>query len=377
MAGYYNYNKKQTSSSDNENLSELKARIKQKNPGGIYIFHGEEEYMKRFYFSELCKSSGDSDTNVNTIDADDFSYEKLLDAVNTAPAIDYSDSFFADEIDLSAPPAVRVIKADCVGLDKMSDKEKSDLSRLCEYFPDGVSLVFYYSYNQKKESEYAKSIKILSKCENVLEANFQHESPTSPSLKKWVKKHFDVKKVVIDAQSVDYFIESVGNDMCTLLSEIEKLCAYALNMNLPAVYNEDIDFVCIKNTQAKLDDVTKGIFDGDYARAMRAFALLKAEKESEIYIFGAISKKASELYTVDYFKSLGMNMAEITAKTGIRDFVVKNDFRILSGIYSRFPNGANPCEKFIKIIAAYDEKMKSSAVNKYLLLENLIFKLCK
>ncbi len=377
MAGYYNYNKKQTSSSDNENLSELKARIKQKNPGGIYLFHGEEEYMKRFYFSELCKSSGDSDANVNTIDADDFSYEKLLDAVNTAPAIDYSDSFFADETDLSSPPAVRVIKADCVGLDKMSDKEKSDLSRLCEYFPDGVSLVFYYSYNQKKESEYAKSIKILSKCENVLEINFQHESPTSPSLKKWVKKHFDVKKVVIDAQSVDYFIESVGNDMCTLLSETEKLCAYASNMNLPAVYNEDIDFVCIKNTQAKLDDVTKGIFDGDYARAMRAFALLKAEKESEIYIFGAISKKASELYTVDYFKSLGMNMAEISAKTGIRDFVVKNDFRILSGIYSRFPNGANPCEKFIKIIAAYDEKMKSSAVNKYLLLENLIFKLCK
>ena len=377
MAGYGNYNKKQQRSSDNENLSELKARIKEKNPGGIYVFHGEEEYMKRFYFSELCKSSGDSDANVNTVDADDFSYEKLLDAVNTAPAIDYSDSFFADEVDFSAAPTVRVIKADCAPLDKMSDKEKSDLSRLCEYFPDGVCLVFYYPYNQKKESDYAKSIKILAKCENVLDIEFLHESPTSPQLKKWVKKHFDVKKMVIDAQSVDYFIESVGNDMCTLLSEIEKLCAYASHKNLPAVYNEDIDFVCVKNTQAKLDDVTKGIFDGDYPRAMAAFSLLKAEKESEIYIFGAISRKASELYTVDYFKSKGMNMAEISAKTGIRDFVVKNDFRILINLYARYPNGANPCEKFIKIISSYDEKLKSSAVNKYLLLENLIFKLCK
>ncbi|MBE6571047.1 MAG: hypothetical protein E7656_02220 [Ruminococcaceae bacterium] len=378
MAGYSYYKKKQTKSSDNENLSELKARIKEKSPAGIYLFRGEEEYMKRFYFSELCKSSGDSDSNVNVIDAEDFSYERLLDAVNTAPAIDYSDSFFADEVDFSGPPAIRVIKADGVPIDKMNDKEKSDLARLCEYFPSGVCLVFYYSHNPKKESEYAKSVKVLSKCENVLEIQFDHESPTSPSLKKWVKRHFDAKKIVIDAASVDYFIEAVGNDMCTLISEIEKLCAYALCRELPTVYNEDIDFVCIRNTQARLDDVSKGIFDGDYGRAMAALSVLKAEKESEIYIFGAISNKASELYTVDYYKSLGMNIAEISAKTGIRDFVVKNDFRILSNLYARTKNGApNPCERIVRIISSYDEKMKSSAVNKYLLLENMIFRLCR
>ena len=104
MAGYSNY-KNNKKSSDNENLSELKARIKEKNPAGIYLFRGEEEYMKRFYFSELCKSSGDTDSNVNVIDAEDFSYEKLLDAVNTAPAIDYSDSFLPTrQIFLLFPP---------------------------------------------------------------------------------------------------------------------------------------------------------------------------------------------------------------------------------------------------------------------------------
>ena len=73
-----------------------------------------------------------------------------------------------------------------------------------------------------------------------------------------------------------------------------------------------------------------------------------------------------------------MNMAEISMKTGIRDFVVKNDFRILSNLYSRTKNGApNPCERIIKIISEYDEKMKSSSVNKYLLLENMIFRLCR
>lgn len=368
------YNKKR-SAAENEDLQILKKRIKEKTPSGVYIFRGEEEYMKRFYFSELCKSAGDTDANVNIIDSSDFTYEGFLDAVNTAPAIDYSDSFFADEADFSSTSTIRIIKADSPKLHKLSERECEDLERLCETVGE-VCVVFYFPYNPKEEKDHAKSLKILQKCTNIIDVEFFREAPTSPQLKKWVKKHFDSKKVVIDAQSVDYLIEAVGNDMCTLISEIEKLCAYAVRKNLPAVYNEDIDFICIRNTAAKIDDVAKGVVEGNYNAAISALYRLKNEEET--YIFGAISKKIGELCTVDHYKNKGLSMQEIAVKTGMRDFVVKNNFRYLSELYSKTSkNAGNPCDRMVKILSEYDTKLKSYPTNKFLLLENMVFKLCK
>jgi DNA polymerase III delta subunit len=164
--------------------------------------------------------------------------------------------------------------------------------------------------------------------------------------------------------------------MCTLISEIEKLCAYASRKNLPCVYNEDIDFVCIRNTAAKIDDVAKGVVEGNYSSAISALYRLKNEEET--YIFGAVSKKISELCTVDHYKNKGFSMQEIAAKTGMRDFVVKNNFRYLSDLYAKSSKAAgNPCDRLVKILSEYDIKLKSYPTNKFLLLENMVFKLCK
>ena len=395
---YNNFYSKKKSPVSADGLLKLKSRIKDKCPSGVYLFHGEEEYMKRFYFSELCKTAQGGEANITVIEAENFSYEKLLDAASAAPAIDYTDSFFDDEAESADTVALRVIKAEEAPVFKFTDSEKKAFEELCKNLPGEVCIVFYYPFNQKKESEYAKSMKVLDGC-GVLNVGFFHESPTSPQLKKWVKRHFDVKKCVVDAPTVDYFIETVGVDMCTLLSEIEKLCAYASQKALPAVYNEDIDFICIKATEAKLDDVSRGVIDGDYPRAAAALARLKAEKLSETYIFGAVSNKINELYTVDYYQNLGMSVQEICSKTGMRDFVVKNDIRALSSLYSRKRNPgsvslsaamkmgnekntekkavSNPCERLVAILAEYDVKIKSFPSNKYILLENMIFRMCR
>lgn len=373
---YVNYKKKAASPDSAAALSELKERIKQKNTCGIFLFHGEEEYMKRFYFGELKKASGDADSNATVIDSDTFSLEKLLDSVNTVAAFDYSDSFFADEEDFSS--SVRVIKLVDCDLSKLSEREKSALFELFASFPSGVCLVFYYAYNPKKEKDHAKSYKILGEAGGVLELDFPCEAPTSPLLKKWVKRHFDSKKCPIDAAGIDYFIEAVGNQMSSLYSEIEKLCAFLSTRENKTVYIADIDYVCIRTAEARLDDVSRGALEGDYARAISAFSVLKAEKVQETYIFGAISNKISELCTVEYYRNLGVSQQEICAKTGIRDFVVRNDFRLLDSLSKRPSRGTKSvCDRLCAILSEYDTKIKSAAGDKYLMLENMIIKICR
>ena len=79
---------------ENSGLELLKNKIKNKELSGVYVFSGEEEYLKRSYFSSLCKAAKDIDTNVTVIDEENFSYASLYDAVTCAPGIDYISSFF-------------------------------------------------------------------------------------------------------------------------------------------------------------------------------------------------------------------------------------------------------------------------------------------
>ncbi len=373
---YTPYNKKKAQGSASENLSELKVRLKEKNISGVYLFRGEEEYMKRHYFSEIVKAAGIDSSNLSVLQGADFSPEALYDAVNTAAAIDYSDSFF-DDISDGTADTMRVIKVVDPKLKGLSDKQEKLLFSILGDGADDVCIVFYFScFSDEDDKKFQKGIH-KKLCESSLDINICHEAPTSPLLQKWVKKHIEAKKCLVDSASVSYLIEACGCDMSTLIFEIEKLCAYVGNKEGRAVYNEDIDYICIRNTEAKLDDVSRAVFSGNYEKAERALRVLLSERVSEIYIFGAVANKFSELSTVEYYLSCGLSPFEISQKTGIRDFVVKNHVSTIATLTRRYGKKGSVSDKYISILSEYDEKLKSSAVKKGLLLENMIFKMCK
>ena len=203
---------------------------------------------------------------------------------------------------------------------------------------------------------------------------FLHESPQSASLAKWVKRHFDNGHTSVSAETVSYLIGQVGADMSTLLFEIEKLCAYASAEKKEAVTKEDVDFVCIKNTDARIEDISRAVLDGVYSDAVRALAVLLREKVAELYIFGAVTNKISELSAVDYYKSQGLYKTDIAAKTGIRDFVVGYHLQSLASLARTRAPGV--LGRMIGILDEYDVKFKSSPCDKTILLQDLLLKLC-
>lgn len=379
MAYTPNYNKNSARSAENDRLSLLKQKIKAKNFGGVYLFHGKEEYLKRYYFNMLTEGAGDTDINVTVIDGADFSYSDFADAFYTVAAIDYSDSFFADEIQTSDDKkTVRVIKLYDPKLSKLSDREKTMFLELLSSDMTDTAVVFYYPYyDEDEEKKLTKGI-LADICKIALCIDFMRESPSSPSLHKWVKKHFSAGRVSVDDDCVSYLIQSVGSDMSTLKSEIEKLCAYSLSREPRVIYRNDIDFVCIKNAEARIDDISKAILSGNYEGAITALSVLRAERVNEIYIFGAIANRFSQLMTVDhYYKTEGKSQQEIMQITGLRDFVVRNNITALTGLYRDFSGKGSPCDAYAHILAEYDEKLKGYIPDKFMLLQNMIFKMAK
>ena len=98
-----NYGKKDDSAK--EALAELKRRLKEGDIGGTYLFTGDEEYMKRYYFSELCKASGES-VNISVLRGD-VDFGELCDEVSAVPMQEFS--LFGDSTDSGSK---RVIKLD-------------------------------------------------------------------------------------------------------------------------------------------------------------------------------------------------------------------------------------------------------------------------
>ena len=61
------------------NLSTLKERIKSGSFSGCYVFYGDEEYTKNYYYEQLCKSCGDKSLNVKSIYGKEFTLKDFID----------------------------------------------------------------------------------------------------------------------------------------------------------------------------------------------------------------------------------------------------------------------------------------------------------
>lgn len=353
-----NYGKKDDSAK--EALAELKRRLKEGDIGGTYLFTGDEEYMKRYYFSELCKASGES-VNISVLRGD-VDFGELCDEVSAVPMQEFS--LFGDSTDSGSK---RVIKLDSPDFSKLSDREMADVYEMLADVGDMTVVVIYFSnIDPVKGKSNTAIIKKLS--ETALTCDFQRAAPGDATLLRWIKKHFDKEKIAISPDDVRYLSDCVGTDMCLLANEAEKLCAYMSAVKRDSVTREDIDYICIKNTEAITFDVTNAISARNFEAATDALSKLKITKTEPLLIFGAISKMATDIGITASLMREGRGMAEIINISGLREFVVKKYYTLLTnsakGYAARF---ANAC-------LDADAKLKRRP-DGYRILENLAFTL--
>ncbi|MBE6704020.1 MAG: hypothetical protein E7583_02040 [Ruminococcaceae bacterium] len=359
MAFKKQYGKKEDNSK--ENLAELKRRLAEKAPAGVYVFSGDEEYMKRYYFGELCRASGES-VNVSVLRGE-VDFGELCDEISAVPMQEFS--LFGD----SDPTAsnIRVVKLDSPDFSKLSEREMSDVYDMLSDVGDMTVVVIYFSnIDPVKGKSNTAIIKKLS--ENALVCDFQRAAPGDPTLLRWIKKHFDKEKIAIDQNDVRYLCDCVGTDMCLLANETEKLCAYLSFQKRTAVTREDIDHVCIKNTEAITFDVTNAISAKNFEAAIDALSKLKRTKTDPLMIFGAISKMATDMSIIYSLSREGRGTAEIINLSGLRDFVVKKYTASISA------GGKGYVKKFADACLDADAKLKRRS-DGYRILENLAFTL--
>lgn len=366
---------KNSDEENSKNIGLLKEKIKQKDVSGVFVLWGQEEYLKQYYIKELEKICGNNAFNCKTIDGKSFSLSEFVGCVSaSAGGFDDDNGFFDDKpksnLQAGERRFVRVISPDFSAL------SEKDVRLLCECLcalPCDTCVVFTYYEDKAITSAYFEKSTIKKIYENALVCEFRHMEEKSPALLKWCSRHFASCGVQIQSDVLSYFCSSVGNDMSVLENEIQKVCAYVLQMSRNEITKTDIDFVCVKSYQAQVFDVSSNTIAGNYDVAVKSLAVLKNSKVEPLNILGAISKAVLDLCSVEHYVKNGMSAVQISKITGIKEYPVKKNMAILS---NRNIKCAALCRNSTALCSEYDEKLKNLRTDGYELLAELIFKLC-
>ena len=325
---------------------------------GIFLFFGEELYLKQHYIKMAKQKTTSDDTNIYSLSGEGLSLPDVCRSI--------MDNAFMPSMDMSK----RFIHVYQICWDKLKDDDFSffeDCANELKNYTDAVIIIDtlpqdFDAGTEKKPSKLFTRINKFIPC--VL---FSKETPAR--LAVWIQKHFAANKISADINVCNALIHFCGRDMFTLNNEIIKLSSYILQNNRNTVNEEDIHKVSSITNEIDTFDFSNAILDNQLERAFSILSEMKLHKEKPELILGSIMKVYSDLYTVKIMLEGGLMLNEISSKTKIHEYKAK--------LYINRANALSRkgLEKALALCHEADLKIKSFSFDSYNVLDILLIKL--
>ena len=259
---------------DSAAYQRLKKDISDGNIGRLYVFHGEETYLRDFYLGQMKKKllpAGMEEFNLHTLSGKEFDIKRLAQMVDCLPMMSERTLIVVSDYDL--------YKGD-----------KEGLTALFADLPDYVCLVFVYDLIEYKADARTKLAASLKERGSVV--NFARQE--QGDLVDWVRRRFKATDHDIGSEEAKYLIFLCGDLMNGLISEIGKIGSYAKNHRIT---REDIDAVATPQLDAVVFQMTDAIAAGNFDKAAAVLGDLYHMQEAPIKILAVLGKQLRQLYS--------------------------------------------------------------------------------
>ena len=262
---------------DTAGYIKLKKDLSAKTPGQLYVFHGEETYLRDYYLGQLRQqllAGGMGTFNLHEISAKDMSPHALEEAVDCLPMMGERTLVQVTDFDLY----------------KAGEKDREEYARAFAQLPDYCCLVFVYDmipYKGDARTKLAAAIK-----QNGTVVNFARQD--QGDLVDWVRRRFRALGKEIDTRLACDLIFLCGDLMTNLIGEIEKIGAYAKGGRIT---REDIDAVATPQLDAVVFQMTDAIAAGNFDKAAEVLGELLHMQEAPIKLLAVLGKQLRQLYT--------------------------------------------------------------------------------
>ena len=262
---------------DTAGYQKLKKDLSAGKPGKLYIFHGEETYLRDYYLGKLRKlllAGGMEEFNLHEIAAKEMSPHALEEAVDCLPM-------------MSERTLVQVVDFD---LYKAGEKDREAYIRILSQLPEYCCVVFLYDLIDYKGDARTKLAAALKANGTVV--NFVRQD--QGDLVDWVRRRFRALGKDIDSRMALDLIFLCGDLMHNLIGEIEKIAAYAKG---PHITREDIEAVATPQLDAVVFRMTDAIGEGQFDKAMGVLGELYQMQEAPIKIMWSLGRQMRQLYS--------------------------------------------------------------------------------
>ncbi len=334
------------------NESALKDKLKE-NPVGVYLIYGEESYLKKTYTDKIVSKTVDTafeDFNFHTFDGKECTLSEVYESAEAVPMMAETKCVLVKDFPL----------------DTLDENGFEQLERVVRENPDDCALIFSFVAYEPKGAKWNKAVKLFEKYGYTVKL----DKKTSIELAKMLENGAKRRGRPFAKGVAQYLISCVGSDLNTLLNETEKVCAYAQGEE---VLKSDVDAVCIKSLDAKVFDMIKDLTSGRFDSAFRKLSLLFEQREDEFQILGALIAQYSDIYRAKAAVKSG-GRAEMIA--GFYNYAGK-EFRLSNAARNGSSLSFENIGECIEILLQADTTLKSSALNKRLVLEQTVVKLAR
>ncbi len=337
---------------DDNGFQQLKRALKEKKPGRVYIFCGEEMFLLRYYLDQLKKLLVEELTesfNYTRLNSENFQLQTFVDAVESFPMM-------AD---------TTMVQVDDVDLFKLPEGERNKIAEVLSDVPEHCTVVFTFETVAWKPD---KRLKKLWEAidENVSVVEFAKQDQRD--LIAWIIRHFAARKKTITPELCAYLIEITDGTMTSLSGEIAKIAAYS---GAEHICRADIDAVTEPVMDAVVFQMTDLLSQGKYGQALlKLHTLLKMQQEP-IAILGAIGAHFRRIATARTLLDNGRQAGELQKLCGIADYAARKTMDAARRFRPEF------LQKAAQLVLETDYKMKTSFDEQERLLELLILQLAQ
>ena len=283
---------------DTSGFETLKKDLSAGKPGRLYIFHGEETYLRDYYLDKLrdtVLTGGLGEFNRHDLDAKGMNPHALEEAVDCLPMMAERTLVLVTDYDLF----------------KAGERDREEYIRILSSLPDYCCLVFLYDLIDYKPDARTKLAQAVKKSGTAV--NFVRQGQRE--LTDWVRRHFKALGKEIDPRLCGELIFLCGDLMHNLQQEIGKIGTYAKG---PAITRADIEAVATPQLDAVVFRIADAIGEKNYDKAAKILGELYQMQKSPYEILSALSKQLRQLYSARLALDGRRNAAWVAQLWGMR-----------------------------------------------------------
>lgn len=304
-------------------VAELKTALKNRHFARLFIFAGEEDYLKRHYIGELRRAIIEDETlavfNHTVGEGAEIDFSMLNDA-------------------LEAPPMMadfKLIEWHLPNINKMNEEELASLASLADRCLEiGWACVvlcvdkahFDYGYLPKKPSKIYREI---TKIESLALVDFPRS--TDMQLVAWIERHFAHDGIAVSPDVCRTIIARAGHSMDTLANEIEKLICAQKAKGRNVLSPCDLEGVLSSTPEEDAFALSNALLAHNAKEAYAQLDSLRRRRVDPLVVLGSVSRLYGELVTICRLRDEGYTPAEIGKALKLAEYPLKLRLQALQG----------------------------------------------